>query len=64
MSTSNQRNSIDKFLSKVISRKLFVFVVACIGLFCSKLTSPDWVIVASAYIGGQAFVDIVDKLKR
>jgi hypothetical protein len=37
--------------------------VACVGLFFSNITSSDWVIVATAYIGIQGFTDIVAKLK-
>jgi hypothetical protein len=37
--------------------------VACVGLFLTNITSGDWVIVATAYIGIQGFTDIVAKLK-
>jgi hypothetical protein len=58
------KEQIDLLLSKWISRKLMVFAVACIGLFSGYLTSYDWVIVATAYVGIQGFTDIVNKLKR
>lgn len=54
---------IDEFLGKWLSRKLMVFVVACIGLFSGVLTSNDWVIISTAYVSLQGFVDIVAKLK-
>lgn len=57
------KEQFDIILSKWISRKLLVFIVACIGLFSSQLTSSDWVIIATAYIGIQGFTDIVKKLK-
>ena len=57
------KEQIDIILSKWISRKLLVFLVACIGLFTSQLTSSDWVIIATAYIGIQGFTDIVKKLR-
>ena len=57
------KEQIDIILSKWVSRKLLVFLVACIGLFTSQLTSSDWVIIATAYIGIQGFTDIVKKLK-
>ena len=57
------KEQIDIILSKWISRKLLVFIVACIGLFTAQLTSSDWVIIATAYIGIQGFTDIVKKLK-
>jgi hypothetical protein len=57
------KETLDRLLNKWISRKLLVFLVACIGLFFSHITSGDWVIVATAYIGIQGFTDIVSKLK-
>ena len=41
-----------------------VFIVASIGLFWGTLMSGDWVIIATAYIATQGFVDIVEKLKN
>jgi len=52
------KEQIDIILSKWISRKLLVFLVACFGLFAGDLTSQDWVIIATAYIGMQGFTDI------
>jgi len=57
------KENLDKLLNKWISRKLLVFFVACIGLFLTKITSGDWVVIATAYIGIQGFTDIVAKLK-
>jgi hypothetical protein len=57
------KETLDRLLNKWISRKLLVFFVACAGLFSNNLTSSDWVIVATAYIGIQGFTDIVAKLK-
>ena len=41
-----------------------VFIVACGGLFSGTLTSSDWVIIATAYIGIQGVSDIVERLKK
>jgi hypothetical protein len=57
------KETLDRLLKKWISRKLLVFFVACVGLFLSNITSSDWVIVATAYIGIQGFTDIVAKIK-
>jgi len=57
------KEQIDRILNKFISRKLMVFVVACCGLFIGNITSTDWVVVATAYVGIQGFTDIVIKLK-
>jgi hypothetical protein len=58
------KEQLDILLNKWISRKLMVFIVACAGLFTGYLTSSDWIIISTAYIGIQGFTDIVNKLKR
>jgi hypothetical protein len=58
------KEQIDILLNKWISRKLLVFIIACTGLFSGYLTSSDWIIISTAYIGIQGFTDIVNKLKR
>jgi len=57
------REQLDVILNKFISRKLLVFLIACIGLFIGNLSSSDWVIIATAYISVQGFTDIVKGLK-
>ena len=57
------KETLDRLLNKWISRKLLVFLVACAGLFFNNITSGDWVIIATAYIGIQGFTDIVNKLR-
>ena len=54
---------IDAILNRYVSRKLMVFVVASFGLFSQTLTSSDWVIIASIYIGTQGAIDAIAKLK-
>jgi len=58
------KQKVDAFLNKYLSRKLMVFVVGSFGLFSGVITSSDWVIVATAYVALQGFVDIVEKLKQ
>jgi hypothetical protein len=57
------RHGLDKFLDKLISRKLLVWLTATGLLAFSDLTSSDWVIISTIYIGGQTVVDVVGKLK-
>lgn len=60
----SRKEFIDGLQSKFISRKLLVFLVACFGLFSGKLTSSDFVIIASAYMIAQSGKDVmVDYLK-
>ncbi len=56
------RKNLDAIINRWISRKLFVFIIGCAGLFSGTLTSSDWVIIATAYISIQGVTDIVEKL--
>lgn len=58
------REKVDIFLNKWVSRKLTVFVVGSIGLFSGKLTSSDWVIIATAYIAIEGATNIVERLMK
>jgi hypothetical protein len=58
------KEQIDLLLSKWVSRKLTVFVVASIGLFTHAVESKDWVVIATAYIAIEGFTNIVERLKK
>ena len=58
------KEQFDILLNKWISRKLLVFLVACGGLYLGTLTSSDWVIIATAYIGIEGFTAIVERIKK
>jgi len=58
------RQQFDFILNKLISRKLLVFAIACVALFNQTLTSSDWVIIATAYIGIEGFTNIVTQLRK
>jgi hypothetical protein len=58
------KEQFDLILSKWISRKLLVFLVACGGLFSGTLTSSDWVVIATAYIGIEGITSIVERLRK
>lgn len=57
------RHGFDKALDKIVSRKLLVWITATGLLAFSNLTSSDWVIISTIYIGGQTVVDVVSKFK-
>jgi hypothetical protein len=57
------KGAVDKALEKVVSRKLLVWATAT-GLAAGGfLTSGDWVTISALYLGGQAVIDAVVKLK-
>tara|TARA_R110000765_G_scaffold134625_1_gene233612 strand:+ start:160 stop:342 length:183 start_codon:yes stop_codon:yes gene_type:complete len=58
------KQRLDALINNYLSRKLLVFFIASFGLFAGTLTSSDWVIIATAYVSIQGFVDIVAKLKN
>ena len=60
----SRKEKIDLFLSKWVSRKLTVFVVASAGLFSSVITSTDWVIIATSYIAIEGATNIVERLMK
>tara|TARA_R110002074_G_scaffold160706_3_gene318215 strand:- start:1046 stop:1234 length:189 start_codon:yes stop_codon:yes gene_type:complete len=57
------RHIIDRALGKLVSRKLLAWGTATCLLLFSDLTSGDWVIITTVYIGGQTVIDAVAKLK-
>jgi hypothetical protein len=60
----SRKEKIDLFLSKWVSRKLTVFVVASSGLFSGVITSTDWVIIATSYIAIEGATNIVERLMK
>lgn len=60
----SRKEKIDLFLSKWVSRKLSVFVVASSGLFSGVITSTDWVIIATSYIAIEGATNIVERLMK
>jgi hypothetical protein len=60
----SRREKIDLLLSKWLSRKLTVFIIASVGLFSGDLTSDNWTILATAYISIEGFTNIVERLNK
>ena len=58
-----QRQKVDKFVNRWISRKFLVFIIATIAMFTANLTSEDWVIICGTYIGTQGAIDAIARLK-
>ena len=54
---------IDKFLGKFVSKKLTVFIIACFFIWLGKIEGVQWVNIAMIYIGSQAAVDMMGKLR-
>lgn len=60
---------LDEVVSKVISRKFLVWIIATILMFISSatkfivLTSSDWVLVSMCYIAVQGVQDVIKSWK-
>ena len=57
------KGALDRSLEKVVSRKLLVWATATGLASTGYLTSGDWVTISALYLGGQAVIDAVVKLK-
>ena len=60
------RHALDKLLTKLVSRKLMVWLTAT-GLMLTEtlpLQSGDWVAISLAYIGIQGLADIATQWKH
>jgi hypothetical protein len=57
------KQTLDKWVAKLISRKLFVWLVSTGFLVADLITSEQWVAVALAYVGVEGFADIAIRWK-
>jgi hypothetical protein len=60
----SNREKVDLFLSKWVSRKLTVFAIASAALFSWSIASNDWMVIATAYISLQGVTDIVERIYK
>ena len=57
------QGKLDRLVEKAISRKFMVWLTAT-GLFAFyNLESSDWVMISAIYIGGQAVIDGIARMK-
>ena len=59
-----KKELVDTIISKLVSRKLLVFVVSVVALFKGSITGDNWIVVSTAYIGTEAVIDAVVRLKQ
>ncbi len=55
---------VDKYLGKVASRKLTVWVTATVLASFSQIRPEDWVTISLVYIGSQAAIDLAVAWKK
>ena len=61
--SESAKAKIDGLVEKAISRKFLVWLTATAMVVTSNLESADWVVISGIYIGGQAVIDGIAKLK-
>lgn len=54
----------DLLLGKLMSKKLTVFIMACIFISRGFLDGEQWVTIAQWYIGTQGVIDVVKVIKN
>ena len=60
---NNKPGWVDKFLGKLVSRKLLVFSTATALMLYSDLDPETWGLIAVIYVGGQSVIDAVKTYK-
>jgi hypothetical protein len=55
-----QRHALDKFFTKIASRKLIAWIVATILLLVGAILSSEWITLTIIYISVQGVKDISD----
>ena len=63
MMTQYVSGKLDRLVEKAISRKFMVWLTATGLLAFSDLASGDWVMISAIYIGGQAIIDGIARMK-
>lgn len=64
MPDMDKKGVFDKKLGKYASRKLVVFFLTTIFFCLSMISADQWIYIAVAYVGTQAVIDTVERLKR
>jgi hypothetical protein len=64
--TKQMRHTVDKYLNKLMSRKLMVWLTATGFMLLDSvpLASEDWVAISLAYIGIEGLADIATRWRH
>ena len=64
MTVQDTKGAADRALAKYTSRKLLVWMVSTALLLKDSINGDQWVAIALAYVGTQAFVDAATAWKH
>jgi len=59
----SNKEFIDKYLGKAISKTFTVFLIATAYLFFGKLNGSQWIVIATVYLGSTKVTETILKLK-
>jgi len=59
----SNREFIDKYLGKAISKTFTVFLIATAYLYLGKLNGSQWIVIATVYLGSTKVNETILKLK-
>lgn len=59
----SNKEFLDRYFGKAISKTFFVFLVATVSLYYNKVTGTEWITIATVYIGSAKVTDTILKLK-
>lgn len=59
----SNREFIDKYLGKAISKTFTVFLIATAYLYLGKLNGSQWIVIATVYLGSTKVTETILKLK-
>jgi len=59
----SRKEIADRYIGKILSRKLLVFIITTIGLFLGNIQSGDFVIIAGMYVGTLGAIEAIQKIK-
>jgi len=60
---TDKKGKLDKFLSKITSRKLAVFITATVGLFMGVVDADNWAAIGIGYITLEGVADVAAMFK-
>lgn len=60
----SNKEFIDKYFGKTISKTFFVFLIATVSLYFDKINGMQWITIATVYIGSTKITETMLKLKE
>ena len=59
----SNKEFIDRYFGKAISKTFFVFLIATFSMYYDKINGSQWIIVATTYISSTKVTETILKLK-